>query len=110
VPRASHLRPQNHITPGPRLASLFVTNSRPEVSLDAGDLMRVYSHDDLPAPGQARSESRLAGLIRAERDGQAQAQNPALLVAHRSERRQGWSGEWNAESVQDVIMRLRDLK
>ncbi|KAA1477385.1 hypothetical protein DENSPDRAFT_844575 [Dentipellis sp. KUC8613] len=107
-------RPQAHITPGPRLASLFVTHSRPDPALDAGALMRVYSHDDLPSPGHGhghgRSESRLAGLFRAERDGQAQAQNPALLVAHRSERRQGWSGEWNAESVQDVVTRLRDLK
>ncbi|KAI0312839.1 hypothetical protein OF83DRAFT_1066560 [Amylostereum chailletii] len=25
-------------------------------------------------------------------------------------RRQGWSGEWNAASVQDVIVKLRDLK
>ncbi|KAF8504572.1 hypothetical protein F5888DRAFT_1630983 [Russula emetica] len=30
-------------------------------------------------------------------------------VLHRSERRQGWSGEWNVESMQDVISKLRDL-
>lgn len=30
-------------------------------------------------------------------------------VLHRSERRQGWSGEWNVASMQDVISRLRDL-
>ena len=30
-------------------------------------------------------------------------------VLHRSERRQGWSGEWNVASMQDVISKLRDL-
>jgi hypothetical protein len=31
------------------------------------------------------------------------------VVLHRSERRQGWSGEWNVSSMQDVISGLRDL-
>ena len=31
------------------------------------------------------------------------------VVLHRSERRQGWSGEWNVASMQDVISKLRDL-
>jgi len=31
-------------------------------------------------------------------------------VSHRSERRQGWSGEWNAPNMQDVISKLRDLR
>jgi hypothetical protein len=30
-------------------------------------------------------------------------------VSHRRERRQGWSGEWNAASMQEVISKLRDL-
>lgn len=30
-------------------------------------------------------------------------------VSHRSERRQGWSGEWNTASMQEVISKLRDL-
>jgi hypothetical protein len=31
-------------------------------------------------------------------------------VSYRSERRQGWSGEWNAANMQDVISKLRDLR
>lgn len=31
------------------------------------------------------------------------------VVLHRSERRQGWSGEWNVGSMQDVISKLRGL-
>jgi hypothetical protein len=31
-------------------------------------------------------------------------------VLRRRERRQGWSGEWNAASMQDVISKLRDLR
>jgi len=52
-----------------------------------------------------RPESRLAFLHR------RQASSPPApnVVLHRSESRQGWSGEWNVASMQDVISKLRDL-
>jgi len=53
-----------------------------------------------------RSESRL-GFLRLR----AASPSPEpSAVSHRSERRQGWSGEWNAASMQDVISKLRDLR
>ncbi|KAI0002432.1 hypothetical protein BJV74DRAFT_599277 [Russula compacta] len=55
-----------------------------------------------PAP---RTESRLAFLRL-----RSPASSPTPdAVSHRSERRQGWSGEWNAANMQDVITKLRDL-
>ncbi|ETW75059.1 hypothetical protein HETIRDRAFT_412846 [Heterobasidion irregulare TC 32-1] len=54
-----------------------------------------------------RSESRLANLL--GRAGERERWEPPEL-AHRREQRQGWSGEWNAPSVQDVIVKLRGLK
>jgi len=53
-----------------------------------------------------RSESRL-GFLRL-RPG-ASSPEP-FVMSHRRERRQGWSGEWNAASMQDVISKLRDLR
>ena len=53
-----------------------------------------------------RSNSRLAQILL----GKLSADEEPRPIAHRSERRQGWSGEWNAASVQDVIVRLRELK
>jgi len=53
-----------------------------------------------------RSESRL-GFLRL-RPG-ASSPEP-FVMSHRRERRQGWSGEWNAASMQDVITKLRDLR
>ena len=52
-----------------------------------------------------RPESRLAFL----RLRPASPPPAPKFVLHRSERRQGWSGEWNAASMQDVISKLRDL-
>jgi hypothetical protein len=52
-----------------------------------------------------RPESRLAFL-------HLRPGSPPLapnVVLHRSERRQGWSGEWNVGSMQDVISKLRGL-
>ncbi len=54
-----------------------------------------------------RPESRLDFLLlRLRPTSPSSASN---VVLHRSERRQGWSGEWNVASMQDVISRLRDL-
>jgi len=54
-----------------------------------------------------RPESRFAFLRPTLRPAPPpQASN---VVLHRSERRQGWSGEWNVASMQDVISKLRDL-
>jgi hypothetical protein len=53
-----------------------------------------------------RSESRLAFLRL--RPG-ASSPEP-FVMSHRRERRQGWSGEWNAATMQDVISKLRDLR
>jgi hypothetical protein len=52
-----------------------------------------------------RPESRLA-FLRLRPTSPPPASNAVL---HRSERRQGWSGEWNVASMQDVISKLRDL-
>jgi hypothetical protein len=52
-----------------------------------------------------RPESRLAFLHRRS----ASHPQAAKVVLHRSERRQGWSGEWNVASMEDVISKLRDL-
>jgi hypothetical protein len=53
-----------------------------------------------------RSESRLAFL----RLRSATPSPEPRVYSHRSERRQGWSGEWNVASMQDVISKLRDLR
>jgi hypothetical protein len=52
-----------------------------------------------------RSESRLAFLRL-----RSATSSPEPRVSHRSERRQGWSGEWNVADMQDVISKLRDLR
>lgn len=52
-----------------------------------------------------RPESRLAFLSLRP----ASPPPAPSAVLHRSERRQGWSGEWNVASMQDVISKLRDL-
>ena len=52
-----------------------------------------------------RPESRLAFL----RLRPASPSPAPKVVSHRRERRQGWSGEWNVASMQDVISKLRDL-
>jgi hypothetical protein len=52
-----------------------------------------------------RPESRLAFL----RLRPASHPPAPDVVLHRSEHRQGWSGEWNVASMQDVISKLRDL-
>jgi len=55
---------------------------------------------------QPRSESRMAFLR-----SRATVSSPEPgEVLHRSERRQGWSGEWNAASMRIVISKLRDLR
>jgi hypothetical protein len=46
--------------------------------------------------------------LRRRNTSPSQHQHDAVL--RRSERRQGWSGEWNAASMQDVISKLRDLR
>jgi len=35
---------------------------------------------------------------------------PSLSYADECEKRQGWSGEWNIDDIQDVIQKLRELK
>ena len=61
------------------------------------------SHSGLPP----RSGSRLAKLILGKHNVHEDHEHEHT---HRSERRQGWSGEWNAASVQEVIAKLRELK
>jgi hypothetical protein len=55
--------------------------------------------------GPRRPESRL-GFLRLRPTSPPPA---SKVVSHRSERRQGWSGEWNVANMQDVISKLRDL-
>ncbi|THH14998.1 hypothetical protein EW146_g5410 [Bondarzewia mesenterica] len=58
-------------------------------------------------PMPPRSESRSANLLGR---GEERERLDVPELAHRREKRQGWSGEWNAASVQDVIVKLRELK
>jgi len=61
--------------------------------------------EDKEVVSPRRPESRLAFL----RLRPASPPSASNAVLHRSERRQGWSGEWNVASMQDVISGLRDL-
>jgi len=63
------------------------------------------SGSSVVSPRLGRPESRLAFL----RFRPASPPPAPTAVLHRSERRQGWSGEWNVASMQDVITKLRDL-
>jgi len=62
--------------------------------------------ESYPVLGSPRSESRSAFL----RLRPSTSSPEPGAVSHRSERRQGWSGEWNAPNMQDVISKLRDLR
>lgn len=70
----------------------------------------IFLEDIEPESGSSvvsprRPESRLAFL----RLRPASHPPAPDVVLHRSEHRQGWSGEWNVASMQDVISKLRDL-
>ncbi|KAI0029604.1 hypothetical protein K488DRAFT_88568 [Vararia minispora EC-137] len=69
--------------------------------LDAAERARLQ--EELPS----RSGSRIAQIFLRKLNAHEEHEH---TIAHRSERRQGWSGEWNAASVQDVIAKLRELK
>ncbi|KAI0056710.1 hypothetical protein BV25DRAFT_1545999 [Artomyces pyxidatus] len=102
--RRSHLRARSEAPP-PRFASMFdATGEGATAYFDDAepldDTEPRSSSMDLPP----RSESRLQNLL------DWTPEQRAAASAHRSERRQGWSGEWNAASVQDVIVKLRDLR
>lgn len=70
----------------------------------------IFLEDKVPGSGSSvvsprRSESRLAFLHLRP----ASSPPAPNVVLRRSERRQGWSGEWNVANMQDVISKLRDL-
>jgi hypothetical protein len=71
--------------------------------MDEGERARLQA--DLPS----RSGSRIAHIFQ-RRLVSHETRERAIAHTHRSERRQGWSGEWNAANVQDVIAKLRELK
>lgn len=79
---------------------------------EVDDHIYVVSSEDgkglesYPILGSSRSESRSAFL----RLRPSTSSPEPGAVSHRSERRQGWSGEWNAPNMQDVISKLRDLR
>lgn len=87
--------------------------TQPPTNSYSGGIDHSYSNfleDKEPESGSTvvsprRPESRLAFL----HPRPASLPPAPNVVLHRSERRQGWSGEWNAASMQDVISRLRDL-
>ncbi|THH08310.1 hypothetical protein EW146_g9036 [Bondarzewia mesenterica] len=119
IPRQTHLR-QRGTAPLPRFASLFYSRARLDADYKAWmaeedevwTLMRQETNsDDKKNAGEdampPRSESRSANLL--GRGGERERLDVPEL-AHRREKRQGWSGEWNAASVQDVIVKLRELK
>ncbi|KAF8483623.1 hypothetical protein DFH94DRAFT_318432 [Russula ochroleuca] len=88
--------------------ALSPTNGYFEV-IDHADAIS-FEEGKMPETGplmvfQRRPESRLAFL----RPRPASPSPVPNVVSHRSERRQGWSGEWNVASMQDVISKLRDL-
>lgn len=72
---------------------------------DAVSLEEPESYPLMASSPPPRTESRLAFLRL-----RSPASSPTPdAVSHRSERRQGWSGEWNAANMQEVITKLRDL-
>jgi hypothetical protein len=73
------------------------------MSMTVEDGRESENHSTIQPP---RSESRLAFL----RLRSATSSPEPRAVSHRSERRQGWSGEWNVGNMQDVISKLRDLR
>ena len=84
------------------------TNGHFEVddNVDAASREDGKEPESYPLLVPPRSESRLAFLrIRAS----TPSPEPGTF-SHRRERRQGWSGEWNAPNMQDVISKLRDLR
>ena len=72
---------------------------------DAISLEDIEQESGSSGVSPRRPESRLA-LLRLRPTSPPPAPS---VVLHRSERRQGWSGEWNVASMQDVISKLRDL-
>jgi hypothetical protein len=75
-------------------------------SASNSDLHALFSRPDTPfmdsvvplEPGPLAPQATV--------QGQDEAQDAVV----RRERRQGWSGEWNREDMQDVIKTLRSLK
>ena len=84
------------------------TNGYSEVDdhVDAMSSEDGNERESYPLLVSPRSESRLAFL----RLRPSSSSPEPSAVSHRSERRQGWSGEWNAASMQDVVSKLRDLR
>ncbi|KAI0254451.1 hypothetical protein BJV78DRAFT_1152206 [Lactifluus subvellereus] len=72
---------------------------------DNADARSLKDYDEQEVGVSSRPTSPLAFL----RLRQTAPSPGPKAVSHRSERRQGWSGEWNAASIQDVISKLRDL-
>ncbi|KAI0266433.1 hypothetical protein BC834DRAFT_128510 [Gloeopeniophorella convolvens] len=88
-----------------RADTYFEVDDHPEIEDDDQDEERsMNAQADIPP----RSESRLAILRLPILASSLEPESNA--VSYRSERRQGWSGEWNSASMQDVISKLRDLK
>ena len=88
------------------------TRPRTDGYVELDDHVDAVSREDGKEPESypllipPRSESRLAFLrLRPS----ASSPEPSAF-SHRRERRQGWSGEWNAANMQDVISKLRDLR
>jgi hypothetical protein len=107
---------QKHRRPNSRFSTPLLREGATQSPTDA--YFEVIDHDDAisyeeskePETGPLmvpprRPESRLAFL----RLRPASPSPTPKVVSHRSERRQGWSGEWNVASMQDVISKLRDL-
>jgi hypothetical protein len=87
-----------------------VLRERPTQPPTNGYSDAIFLEDEEPKSGSSmvsprRPESRL-GFLHVRSASHPPAPN---VVLHRSERRQGWSGEWNVGSMQDVISKLRDL-
>jgi len=87
--------------------------AQPPINVYSGGIDQsdaIFLADKEPESGTSvvshrRPESRLAFLhLRS-----ASSPPAPNVVLHRSERRQGWSGEWNVASMEDVISKLRDL-
>ncbi|KAF8987517.1 hypothetical protein BDQ17DRAFT_1414896 [Cyathus striatus] len=61
-------------------------------------------------PGYFPTLARDAPFLYAQLPGSPGLQGDGRHGVLRRERRQGWSGEWNQEDIQEVITKLRELK
>ncbi|KII86159.1 hypothetical protein PLICRDRAFT_31139 [Plicaturopsis crispa FD-325 SS-3] len=85
-----------HTSNGPTWSQTITVSSRPRTSSDAGPPPSPSPYSTLVRPTEYLDVPSTDAMRGAE--------------TKRSERQNGWSGEWNKEDMRDVIRKLRELK